>query len=76
MIEAGIGDPTSQEGIEFCTERCPYEACIVFESKRVNVKREWRIGRAKELESDGVSIEDIAVSLGISKRTVERYLEK
>lgn len=30
MVEAGVADPTTQDGIDFCTEKCPYEDCIVF----------------------------------------------
>lgn len=31
MIEAGIINPGSQEGIDFCVHWCPYPKCIVME---------------------------------------------
>ena len=29
MIKHGITDPDCQDGIDFCTEHCPYKECVV-----------------------------------------------
>jgi len=77
MVAAGIGDPESQAGKDFCTKQCPYEKCIVFESKggTSTLRRDERAAKAKELLSEGLYVKDIAARLGVSVRTVERYLE-
>ena len=79
MVDAGIYDPESQKGIDFCINYCPYDRCVVFEydgrslSKR---KKADRIAFAKKMEASGSSVEDIVKMLKKSVRTVQRYLEK
>ena len=82
MIEAGIDDANSQEGIDFCVNRCPYDNCVIFEERRgrgrsreIDSRRRDRIAKAREMAARGVSIEEIAIALGVSSRTARRYLE-
>ena len=82
MIEAGIDDANSQEGIDFCVNRCPYDSCVIFEGRRgrgrsreIDSRRRDRITKAREMAARGVSIEEIAIALGVSSRTARRYLE-
>lgn len=76
MKAAGIGNPESQEGIDFCTKRCPYpNKCVAMETKRgLGEIAEWRAATAKEMFANGVDIKDIATNLGVSARSVYRYL--
>ena len=77
MIDAGIEDPNSQEGIDFCVNKCPYDVCIAFELGRgtSKLRRELRVAVVKEMQSRGVSVGYIASRIGVSVRTVRRYLE-
>jgi len=78
MIDEGIYDPESQEGIDFCVNYCPYEYCVVVENRLSDKqirKRENTI-LARELRKHRVSVDDIALVLGISARSVRRYLKK
>lgn len=37
MIKANITDPDSQEGIDFCTQQCPYadeDECILYRTAK------------------------------------------
>ncbi|KKL95697.1 hypothetical protein LCGC14_1851990 [marine sediment metagenome] len=76
MVKVGITDPESQAGIEFCTDCCPYSYCVIFEGKNSTrrVRQEGKITVARKLTSHDVSVEDIALILDISLRTVYRYL--
>ena len=79
MIAAGIEDPDSLEGKHFCTENCPYpDGCVVYEYKPgkspAAERKVARVARAKEMRGSGVDIAVIALELGVSLRTVERYL--
>ena len=78
MIEAGIKDPESQEGIDFCLNHCPYDRCIVFEAEKssATTRRDDRKARAWELYSKGYSRKEIAVIVGKSERSIERYLSR
>jgi len=77
MIEAGVRDPDSQEGIDFCVNECPYDKCIAFELGRgiSKLRRELRKAMAKEMQVKGISVGDIALRIGVSARTIQRYLE-
>ena len=77
MIEAGIKDPDSQEGIDFCVNECPYDKCIVFELGRSTSKlrRKLRAALAKEMQTQGYTAVEIASEVRVSVRTVQRYLE-
>lgn len=78
MIDAGIDDPISQEGIDFCVDKCPYPQCVVVDSKATSRQVNFRTTStiAKDLRSHGVSIVDITYILNITRRTVQRYLKK
>ena len=78
MIEAGIGDPESKEGKDFCTEKCPYPKCIVFEVGRgaATLRKEARVAKAKAMAAEGYPEDEIAQVLKVSVRSVEGYLEK
>lgn len=78
MADAGIIDPESQKGKDFCTELCPYDVCIIYEPKRptVTTKSKSRALEAKELMDSGLDVKEIAQRLRVSIRTVQRYLEK
>jgi hypothetical protein len=71
MIDAGIDNPESQEGIDFCLE-CPYPECVVGKGSGYE-KRIRRQSKAVSMLKSGISTSDIASSLGISVRQVERY---
>jgi len=78
MRKAGIVNPESQEGIEFCTSSCPYEYCIMVENRgknKVQVQMaQYRKKRAIRMRANGKTVEEIAHILGKTVRTVERYL--
>ena len=77
MIEAGIEDAESQEGIDFCVNHCPYPCCILFETpndKYLVTKRVVNKMLAWRLYSIGLPIQTIADILGKSKGTVGTYL--
>lgn len=80
MVEAGIEDPDGQAGKDFCTRQCPYpNGCIAFESTRLNSlasrRMRQRAADARKLQKAGWPIEEIAHTLGVSKRTAQGYLE-
>ena len=76
MKNAGIKDPESLEGKKFCTDKCPYDRCMVFEAEKspYTVRRNYRAERAKRMAADGLSVEEIAIILGKKKNTIRRYL--
>lgn len=74
MKEAGITDPDSYEGIQFCTKHCPYPDCIAFSGGADIIK--MREDEAKRLKTNGYSIARIAKELRISRSTVENYLRR
>ena len=77
MKDTEIENPESKEGIDFCVNSCPYEYCVVFESKG-NTKHSQTleaIRLAKALRAHGVSIKDIALILGKKKGTISLYLK-
>lgn len=76
MLEAGVLDPNSQEGIDFCTDKCPYDKCIVFETTLNTRRCQLRAIEARALLAGGMSIKDISRRLRVSVRTVRRYLEE
>jgi len=75
MIDADIIDPDSHEGIVFCTDECPYSYCVVFETEKI-MSSVPRRQLAKELYAAGIARYDIALIIGVTLRTVERYLKK
>ena len=75
MIEAGITDPNSQEGIGFCVNKCPYkEGCIVMESGKTSVHKQERMRRAWALLDKGHSIAETASIMNLSYYTIQRYI--
>ena len=80
MIDAGITDPESRDGIDFCVNNCPYEkGCILFDketSPSIPLARVIKTTFAKRLSEHGVSTRDIALIMRCDKRTIQRYLAK
>jgi DNA invertase Pin-like site-specific DNA recombinase len=77
MIEAGIADPESQEGKDFCTTRCPYDRCVVYEGiAKGSAKRAENRKIARSLRKAGASTREIARYLGVGERTVQKYLKE
>ena len=76
MILAGISDPDSQAGIDFCVGSCPYEYCVMMETNRKRLRSSERVRIAKGLRAQGVGLDDIALILGKDVNTVRRYLKK
>ena len=77
MKEAGITDPESMAGIEFCLD-CPYPSgCIVLEdTPEKTIERAGKVNIAKFLSNRGKNNKEIAEILGVSRRTVQRYLRR
>jgi len=78
MVEAGVYDPESQKGIDFCVDYCPYDRCVFeYDGRgRSSSRRNDRVATTKRMEAEGYSAEDIANELNVSIRTVQMYLEK
>lgn len=85
MKKAGISDPTTQRGIDFCTNQCPYPYCIMAEDtpegtphafhtsrspKNVAIRR----AKARILHKQGKTITAIASALNVSRLTIQRYI--
>ena len=73
MICKGIKDPESHDGINFCLYECPYSVCVVFESRRE--KTVHNVNLAKKLFAEGKTKNEIAEAIGVTVRTITRYLK-
>ena len=78
MVEKGITDPDSRDGIDCCLN-CELTICeLEVGNKRrlpggtIYVKKK----RARELLKNGLSLNETAIQLGLSVRTIRRYLGK
>ena len=78
MIAAEVSDPNSQDGIDFCVGFCPYDYCVVVENQEtvMQLKKRQRADFARKLKAHKVSVDDIALILGVNQRTVLRWLKK
>ena len=78
MITAGIYDPNSKDGIDFCTNFCPYECCVVMEQSETaaQLRRRQKADFARKLRARRVSVNDIALILGVNLRTVFKWLKE
>ena len=77
MKDAGITEPNSQEGIDFCVDQCPYDHCVLYEKGRpklTSLKHLSVEAQVKMLDADGLTIDEIARQTGVSYRTVIRIL--
>ncbi|MCK9597432.1 MAG: hypothetical protein M0R06_00250 [Sphaerochaeta sp.] len=74
MIDAGIVEPESQQGKNFCTGSCPYDRCILFEP----VPREASLIKLLicRLHEEHISIKDISIITERNERTIKRYLRE
>lgn len=77
MREAGIDDPESEKGIDFCVRKCPYQdGCIVMEVNPRTTLKNKRREEARDLDSDGLTVKEIAVTLRLSPKTIQGYLKR
>jgi len=78
LIDAGIINPESKEGIKFCVNKCPYEFCVVMEQAKVanRMKLKGMEDFAKACYRAGVSQEDIGLILGRGKYTIRKYISE
>lgn len=82
MKKAGIRFPTSQRGIDFCIDECPYDYCIVTETPKgrprdYSVRALAKKALVQKLYSTGeLTPTEIAIKTGISIHSVRRYLGK
>ena len=78
MINEGIYDPESKDGIDFCVNCCPYDYCVVMEQTKTKTQliKEKKADLAKKLRRHRVSVEDIALILHSSKRNIHRWLKQ
>jgi len=66
MREAGITNPESQQGKDYCVECCPHDRCIVVEPvvrRNKKAKMEEAMLRAQELRKQGLALREIAKRL-------------
>lgn len=76
MGERGIEDPSSQVGIDFCTNECPHESgCVAIDGNlgRIAAAKAQR-AKILHLMLGGLSQAEAAVRLGVSLRTVRMRL--
>jgi len=74
MIRLGIDNPNSQEGIDICLT-CELSHCELDERTSAGVVA-IRKQQVRQLHYEGgLGIEEIVKELGISRRTVLRYLK-
>jgi hypothetical protein len=77
MREAGVTSASSQAGIDFCTDECPYPLCKIADTARGRPTSDSYKALTKKqaiiaMNNNGIGMMDIALTLGISIRTVER----
>ena len=76
---ARITIPSSQAGISFCTEKCPYpDEGIMFKEKS-SLRTRRKIAdqrRARRLRELGYSPKSIAATMGKSLTTIQRWLRE
>ena len=77
MKEAGIADPDSQDGIDFCINKCPNEVCELDSHLHARkTETAVKVSKARSLhELEGYTFKEIAVLMGVSSRTVMRWLK-
>lgn len=75
MIDAGIANPNSQEGIGFCTESCPFDKCELFEGGE-SIKVQLRMREARLMQSQGMTKKKIAEYFKVAVSTIERDLRE
>ena len=72
MEKAGIKDPESQEGIDFCINECPFPDCLVTGGY---FKKHERDEQVRQMFYKGMKVKEIAGKLGVHERTVQRALK-
>jgi len=73
MEKAGIKDPESQEGIDFCINDCPFPDCLITGGSS-HIKKAERDERIKQMFYNGMKVNEIAQEVGTHERTVQRAL--
>lgn len=85
MKKAGIDDPTSKDGIEFCAgvvsgaaSQCPYDYCVVMEHKpsAASMRKDELRELARALRKSNISVEDIALIIGRGIAQTRKYLRR
>ena len=74
MEKAGIKDPESQEGIDFCINDCPFPDCLITGGSS-HIKKAERDERIKQMFYNGIKVKEIAQEIGVNERTVQRALK-
>ncbi|GAG84881.1 unnamed protein product [marine sediment metagenome] len=77
MIDAGIEDPDSREGARFCTDKCPYDFCIVFEGAAADRQTRTRemVKKTMELLRAGYGKREIGRRLHRHPSTIKYYIK-
>ena len=77
MIDEGIEDVDSLEGIDFCTGSCPYDHCLPMETREEGAaaKRQIRAEIVWKLRDGGYSVEDIAIKMRLPQRTIRSIMK-
>jgi transposase-like protein len=77
MRKVDVTDPESQDGINFCTDHCPYNFCVLAEKEILQeLVHKDRITKSLELHNKGVSIQDIALIFGVKKETIQGWIRE
>ena len=74
MEKAGIKDPQSQKGIDFCTNDCPFPDCLVTGGSSY-IKKHEQYERIRQMFYNGMKVKEIAEKIGVHERTVQRSLK-
>lgn len=77
MLDAGITDPESKAGKDFCTKSCPYpDDCIMVPSEeKIRSRRKSKRASAIRFKRKGMTLKEIAKELKVSVSTVQHYLK-
>ena len=78
MMQEGIRDASTQQGINFCVDRCPHPTCVLVEphmSARMLQKASNR-RMVKELMKAELTSKEMQTIMGISIRSIELLIKE